>query len=95
MVSLAIISASDEFKALTAALSVFIESGGKEEEVRSACSAFVNKALTKSWPTYMLIKSLNDSACYPEAPAHAGNNTHRTRYSSALDAILYQYFTNA
>lgn len=95
MVSLAIISASDEFTTLTAVLSVFIQSGEREEEVRVACSAFVNKALANSWPTYMLIKSLNDSPCYPEAPAHAGNGTHRTRYSSALDAILYQYFINA
>ena len=95
MVSLAIISASDEFKTLTAALSAFIDSGEREEDVRAACSAFVTKALANSWPTYMLIKSLNDSSCYPEAPAHAGNKTHRTRYSSALDAILYQYFINA
>ena len=95
MPSLAVISASDEFKTLTAALSVFIESGEREEEVRVACSAFVTKALANSWPTYMLIKSLNDSTCYPEAPAHAGNKTHRTRYSSALDTLLYQYFSNS
>ena len=95
MPSLATITASDEFKTLTAALSAFIESGEREEEVRVACSAFVTKALANSWPTYLLIESLNDSSCYPEAPAHAGNRTHRTRYSSVLDAILYQYFSNA
>lgn len=95
MPSLATITASNEFKTLTAALSVFIESGEREEEVRVACSAFVTRALANSWPTYLLIKSLNDSSCYPEAPAHAGNRTHRARYSSALDAILYQYFINA
>lgn len=95
MPSLTTITASDEFKILTAALSVFIESGEREEEVRVACSAFVTRALANSWPTYLLIKSLNDSSCYPEAAAHAGNRTHRTRYSSALDAILYQYFINA
>ena len=95
MVSLAIISASDEFKRLTSALSHFIETGEKEDDVRVACSAFAGKAVANSWPTYMLIKSLNDSTCYPEAPAHAGNKTHRTRYSSALDTILYQYFSNS
>ena len=95
MVSLAIISASDEFKTLTSALSHFIETGEKEVDVRVACSAFVDKAVANSWPTYMLIKSLNDTSCYPESPAHAGNRTHRTRYSSVLDAILYQYFSNA
>ena len=95
MVSLAIISASPEFKTLTAVLSTFIEGGDNEAEVRVACSAFVRKAVASNWPTYMLIKSLNDSSCYPESPAHAGNATHRMRYSSALDMILYQYFSNA
>ena len=95
MVSLAVISASEEFKALTAALSVFIESGEKEDAVRVACAAFAAKAVASGWPTYMLIKSLNDSGCYPEAPAHAGNATHRARYTSVLDAILYQFFSNA
>ena len=95
VVSLAIISASEEFKALTAALSVFIESGEKEDAVRAACAAFAAKAVASGWPTYMLIKSLNDTSCYPEAPAHVGNATHRARYSSILDAILYQYFSDA
>lgn len=95
MPSLAVISASAEFKALVAVLATFIESGEKEEDVRAACSTFVSKALESKWPTYMLIKSLNDSSCYPEAPQHAGNTTHRLRYSSVLDAMLYQYFTNA
>ncbi|CAN5892757.1 hypothetical protein BH11GEM1_BH11GEM1_05050 [soil metagenome] len=52
-------------------------------------------ARKSSWPTYMLIKSLNDSSCYPESEAHAGNRVHRLRYSSALDTILYQFFSNA
>ncbi len=95
MVSLAIISASPEFKTLIAVLSTFIEGGDNEAEVRVACSAFVRKAVASNWPTYMLIKSLNDSTCYPESPAHVGYATHRMRYSSALDMILYQYFSNA
>jgi hypothetical protein len=95
MVSLAIISASAEFKILTDALSAFIESGEQEENVRVACTAFVIKARAGSWPTYMLIKSLNDSSCYPDSEAHAGNRVHRLRYSSVLDMILYQYFSNA
>ena len=95
MVSLAIISASAEFKNLTEVLSAFIESGEQEDKVRVACSAFVTKARECNWPTYMLIKSLNDSSCYPESAAHAGNAAHRLRYSSALDTILYQYFSNA
>ena len=70
MPSLATISASAEFKALTTVLAHFIETGEKEEDVRVACSTFVSKALESKWPTYMLIKSLNDSSCYPEAPQH-------------------------
>ena len=95
MVSLAIISASTEFRILSEALSAFIESGEHEEDVRVVCTAFVTKARESNWPTYMLIKSLNDSSCYPESEAHAGNEVHRLRYSSALDMILYQYFSNA